>query len=412
MTVVTLAQEAARPERGSFRVPRFEVSIEGASLSHDVLRDVVSVTYRDSVAELDGFELSVSNWDSDRRRFKYTGAETAADLEGSGPDSELAKLFEPCNKHVEVRLGYVNALQLMLTGSVTTLEPKFPSGGEPTLTVRGLNVLHELRRKQYTWAWENKRDSEIAQNLATLRDPDTGNQRFPLPIEVDRAALSAEDPIEYVAQQNQYDIDFLAMRARERGYVVFVQEEDERAGRPRRLWFGPSHGGQASTLHPVIFELEWGKGLIEFTPTLSTAHQVKSVTVNGWNRQTREQISATVSLDDEELNRNQDLHRVLRSCDPREEIVVSEPVFTPGEAERRARDILENRLGSMVTAEASCVGLPDLRAGGLVHIVGLGARFSGIYFVTEATHTIDASGYMTKFKARREAALPNPEGGA
>ena len=37
-----------------------------------------------------------------------------------------------------------------------------------------------------------------------------------------------------------------------------------------------------------------------------------------------------------------------------------------------------------------------------MQIEGLGARFSGTYFVTETTHTIGDSGYTTKFNARRE----------
>jgi hypothetical protein len=37
-----------------------------------------------------------------------------------------------------------------------------------------------------------------------------------------------------------------------------------------------------------------------------------------------------------------------------------------------------------------------------VRIAGLGVRFSGEYFVTETTHTINDSGYITRFNARRE----------
>jgi len=43
-----------------------------------------------------------------------------------------------------------------------------------------------------------------------------------------------------------------------------------------------------------------------------------------------------------------------------------------------------------------------------VKVRGVGARFSGVYFVTESTHTIDEKGYSTRFKARRE----QPEEGA
>ena len=91
---------------------------------------------------------------------------------------------------------------------------------------------------------------------------------------------------------------------------------------------------------------------------------------------------------------------------PREEVVVNEPVFTEAQAKERALAILSDRQKEMVTATGSTVGLPDLRAGRKVLLSGLGARFSGSYFLTETTHTIGASGYTTRFTARREDSAP------
>jgi phage protein D len=299
-------------------------------------------------------------------------------------------------------MGYVGELTVMLTGNFTTMEPNFTSGGAPTLTVRGLNVLHQLRRKQHSDPWLNKKDSEIAEDLGKLRDRDNGRVRFPLPIVVDENARDNEEkPIDFVSQWQQYDIDFLFTRARQRGYVVYVQEEDRRSGRPRQLYFGPSDAtvpGQRQ----VTFRLEWGKSLIDFKPTLTTANQVRSVTVNGWDRVNRRPISETVTLDDRRLNRNRDLHGLLDRCDPREEIVVEEPVFTRPQARERAIALLKARQREMVTATGTTIGLPDLRSGQRIQIGGLGARFNGIYFVTETTHTIGGSGYTTRFGARRE----------
>ena len=60
------------------------------------------------------------------------------------------------------------------------------------------------------------------------------------------------------------------------------------------------------------------------------------------------------------------------------------------------------RSNDLVKASGTCVGLPDLRAGRRVRIAGLGARFSGEYFITDTTHTINDNGYITKFNGRRE----------
>ena len=64
--------------------------------------------------------------------------------------------------------------------------------------------------------------------------------------------------------------------------------------------------------------------------------------------------------------------------------------------------LLQERQKSMVQASATTIGLPDLRAGQLVEILGLGSRFSGIYFITDTTHTIGDGGYTTQFNCRRE----------
>jgi anti-sigma regulatory factor (Ser/Thr protein kinase) len=71
--------------------------------------------------------------------------------------------------------------------------------------------------------------------------------------------------------------------------------------------------------------------------------------------------------------------------------------------------LLDDRLHQLVEANGTTVGLPDLRAGQTVHIRRLGARFSGKYFVTKTTHTLDDNGYRTKFTAQRIAPLDNAD---
>lgn len=406
MDVTTLAQESVRQH--GFYVPQFEVRIEGVGLPRDVLRDVVQLTYKDNIKEIDGFELTVNNWDATTRAFKYCGGETAADLKGSTRDSQRYRLFEPCNKEVQVWMGYAGDLRQVLRGTFTTMEPNFTASGPPTLNVRGLNALHQLRRKQYSTTWGDKRDSEIARDIATLTDKDLGKdkKRFPMPIVVNPNALGKEQPLPYVSQKNQYDIDFLLTRALRLGYVVYIREGDPSARsadeRKTHLYFGPSDGAVPGQ-RDVTFELKWGVSLVDFKPTLTTANQIRSVTVNGWDRAKKKPITVKATLDDKEMNVNADLHELLNACDPREEVVVDKPVYAEKDAKALAQAILKDRTKEIVKASGTCVGLPDLRAGRRVRIAGMGARFDGDYFVTETTHTINDSGYVTKFNARREA---------
>src|SRR5262249_34868569 len=119
MPVVTLREESK--QQGDFYVPRFEIKIAGVSLPANVLRDVIQVTYKDNIKELDSFELTVSNWDAAKREFKYIGTETkdSLDLDKKSPQkyNPLHRLFDPCRHEVEVHIGYGDNVSLMLKGN-------------------------------------------------------------------------------------------------------------------------------------------------------------------------------------------------------------------------------------------------------------------------------------------------------
>ena len=193
------------------------------------MRDVTQVTYHDNIKEIDSFDITVGNWDAKKRKFKYIGSpRTTPRSRPPSPDAQRYKLFEPCAREFTLYMGYGSNLQRMTTAHVTTMQPTFPSAGSSTLSMRALNVLHRLRDKQHTPPpWKNLKESEIAKSIKTLNDPATQRK---VKVRVSDAALSTEQPIDYVAQNNQYDIDFLFVRARLAGYVVFVGEETNDSG--------------------------------------------------------------------------------------------------------------------------------------------------------------------------------------
>ena len=398
----TMAQ--ASLAAGGFYVPQFQLLVSGSQLPGNVLRDVVEIVYKDKIDEIDSCELTVNNWDADRRRFKYVGSEDL-DAQGSStsgdPDAKYWTVFDPCNKTVEVHLGYLpGGLERMMVGTFTTVEPNFPSSGPPVLQVRLLNRLHRLRSKKYDGQWSsaqisNLTDSFIAEDISNLRDPDTKQKRFPIPIVTDANAKSKEPTLVYVVQKNQYDIDFLWSRARVNGYDVRIEGEQG----SEQLMFGPSGAPDRPT-----YQLDWGRSLIDFKPTLTTANQFKSVTVRGWDRATQKPIEEKIDFTDPDVGKyNKDLHYLLDQCDPREEIVEELPVYTKEEARSRALSILTDQHKRMVRAVGTTVGLPLLRAGSKVQLgTSVGSRLSGTYFVTATQHTFNNSGYTTRFEARRE----------
>ena len=349
--------------------------------------------------------------------------------------------------------GNTDSLPTMMRGTVTTLALNFSSKGPYTLTVRGINVLHRLRGKQHTDAWPKKAKknsgdpkdnsellitfSEILRDLNTKKDKKKKKKRFPLDIvldpeqkmstqrnatesQVDQASKKeqiknndrSKDPkLPFVIQRNQYDIDFIYTLSRRLGYDVFLDERRREPGSNKCEEILCVQ--RSEQLKDVTLVLKWGESLIDFKPKLTTANQVTAVTVNGWNRRDKKPIQKRVSIDPKDPNnklskkelkklKNLDLFDLILACEAREEEVVDLPVFTEDQAFHVAIELLKNRTKDLVTADGTTIGIPELRAGRLIQIEGLGPRFNGIYFVTKTTHTISDKGYITTFSARRE----------
>lgn len=357
-----------------FYVPYFEIYIMNKKLEKSITNDILSLTYKDSLKDIDSVELTINNWDEENYDFLFINN-----------DKELQ--FYP-GQDIEVYMGYIykgkKELKKMFYGEIITLEPDFPGSGPPTLKVRGLNILHRLRTKQRSNSYKGY-DSEIAKKIA---------KRIGIDIKVKKGYTSSEENHkEYIFQHNQYDIVFLLERARTIGYELYYDPVI------KKLVF------ERSEKADTAYKLEWGKSLINFRPTLTTANQVTEVVVIGWNPRRKKKIVGKAkrkNLETRALGVKKNIKLIEKSLAKRVEIVANIPVYSKREADRLAKKILYNNSKSMVKASGSTVGLPDLRSGIYLEIGGLGDIFSGRYYVTETTHTIGGSGYTTNFSARRE----------
>jgi phage protein D len=392
-------------QREPFYVPRFQVFIRGKQLPSDVVEDILQVTYKDNVNEIDSFSIDINNWDATGRTFKF-----------APPLKEYVGVFDP-GTPVEIWMGYQNDMRQMMRGEITSLAATFPEGGAPTLTITGLNELHKFRTEQHTYSWDKKSDSDIAKELCGL-PVQKGKPGLGIPLDPNSTPSSDETPETFVFMNNQYDIVFLLERARRHGYEVYLKNTDKK--QKQTLYFGLS---ESNAVVPV-YQLEWGKSLLNFKPTLSTAKQVSQVTVCGWDRTANKRIEEKFSLQDLWKKQNKSateiarLSKIAEAYGNRSEIVTDKPVHTKAEARKLAEGILTNQDNKLIEGTGATVGLPDLRAGCALRIIGFGIQstkkdkkdvlvgngsdFDGEYYVTQTTHSIGGSGYRTDFSARRE----------
>ncbi len=399
----------------TFYVPSVQLKVRGRALGAEVIHDLIEVTYKDSVNEIDSFHIEINNWDADERKFKF-----APPLKTSTQD--FTGIFDP-GTEIELWMGYQNGsnMRRMMVGIITSLEPNFTESVAPTLTISGLNQIHQLRGEQHTYSWTDKRDTDIAIELGN-KPIQSGKPGLGIQVKSNPASDESADP--FVFMNNQYDILFLLERARRHGYEVYLDEDPE-SGK-KVLYFGLSQ----SNANVPVYQLEWGRSLINFKPTLSTAKQVNEVKVRGWDRTANKPIEFKYDLQtlwkDEGKSKAEiaRLSQIAKAYASRSEVVTKPPVRTLAEAKQLARATLEDQSKRLIEAAGATLGLPDLRAGCALEIIGFGIRtdingqlqgtssdFDGEYYVTESTHTIGGGGYRTQFFARKEGPV-QLQGGA
>lgn len=372
----------------NFLAPQFLIKLKGQNLGNEVIRDVLQVSYKDDLENLDAFDFTLHDWDPMTLTTKYS---SPFDQNGQlrkipGTDFDIPN-FEP-GARVDLYMGYYGATDpiLMMSGKVASASVSFPASGNPTFTVRVLNLLFDLQRAQETLTFEGKKPTEIAREIASS-----------LEIEL-QTSPGEEQVIDFIGMNNEYPIVFLARLAKREGYDLFVNIESDE---DPKLFFG------LRETSPEEYELEWGRSLMQFTPTLKLKDQVQKVVVRGWNPTesgANRAIEAEATWDDLEIDMPDAklLEQISFSVTNATEEITDQPVSSEEVARALALAAMRRIIQGLITGTGTTVGLPTLRAGSRLSMKGLGFRYSWTYVVTESTHKMEDSGYTTEFGARME----------
>lgn len=282
----------------------------------------------------------------------------------------------------------------LIIGEITAIEPVFSAAGRPTLRVRGYDRSHRLTRGKKTRTYGDANptgsgitDEQIINTIVQETDQVTGKQ-------VDTSGLSGLKYY-YVLQYNQTDLEFLWSRARLLGYQVYVED--------KKLYFqkADAHRGAQSD-KPAA--LRWGHNLRSFEPRLTLMHQVDQAMVKGWDPATKRAIESTNSSDTSKtipaigLGKKGSALAKETLGGTAEEVVVDHPILTVDQAKAMAAARFAEAESEFIQADGECrEGDPRLIAGRVVTIEGVGERFSGDYYVTEARHVYAKGTYEVTF---------------
>ena len=138
--------------------------------------------------------------------------------------------------------------------------------------------------------------------------------------------------------------------------------------------------------------LEWGKNLISFSPRLSLSGQHGIQVVQSYNYKLAQTIvsvlpALAVASDFEDIIERLGSAAVDQLVELGRYVSRGEQVSDHLEGAALAKSILQQLLEGLYEGSGSCIGMPQLRAGDMIEIRGVGKRFSGKYRLRRVTHT-------------------------
>jgi len=345
-------------------IPQFELSSGNTQIDPELKADITTVEVTEDVDMPAMLTFNLVLWDSTRQQINEDYF------------SEFA-LGTP----LELAMG-IDEVAPIFTGEVTALAPEF--GGlarGDNLKIQAYNRLYRLQFGTQQRTFEKMTSSDIASSIA---------DEVGLTSTVDNSVAKHS----HVTQNNISNLKFLNKLATPINYEVLVED--------KTLYFRESQESQGHTL-----SLTYRNELIEFTPRQRALPLGEKVEVRGWDVVSKQAILGTAGAGDEtsKMEGAQSGAEISSAAfESATRTITHVPVADTEEATQIAKAWYNQQQRNFIEADGSCVGLPSLRAGQTIEIVGVGETFSGIYYVSSVTHTLGTEGYQTRFKVRRNAA--------
>jgi hypothetical protein len=385
-------------------VPDYSLAINGNKIPDALKSSVTGITFDSGVNAADRIEVAIANpgleWlQSHINGLGFLPFPTNVRIGPvQTPNFNGTGLFDMGNK-VELSLGYADqVLSSVFEGEITGIEVNLPASGMPTMTIVAHNYLNRLSTGSYARGFGPLPDVFVAAILSA--------ENLLLPL-IDPAVVAASTAIAVLnkifcgsgpKQKAQTDFNLLKEIARAYDADFWVEGTTLYLSRFVFKEFTPS------------VTLGWGSSLLEFTPRITTVGSVFGVGAKftlsviplsfmvtaSWNFNT-ESLAINVIPGATAASVKTLVGPIIS--------IINRPIYSPADIiksaffiTRKLRDTINNRL----TATATAVGDPAIKANAVVQFNAIGPDFSGNYRVTNAHHVIDSEGYRTKFKVRKE----------
>ena len=294
-------------------------------------------------------------------------------------------LFE-LGKKVEIHIGYADSqkerseLSMLFVGLITAVNWNFGEENFLDISVEGEDYSFLLMKSKYESPIQEETVSnvvqkiidEVYQNVFETIDIEATTQTYPQTV-----------------NQEENDYLFMDALAKRIGYQFYIEN--------RNFHFIPF-----PTEQKTMLTLHYGQEILSFKPELNIKKEIEQVRVVGLEFSSEnEPIVGEANLErgDDDLSSDAGIKALLRRLNS-VKYEVREAVRSNEEAMQRAESLLEQFSQNFFRAELKSIGIPELKAGVSITLVGLGERFSRDYYVEKAQHSFSEQGYETTLTLR------------
>ncbi|SEP63990.1 Phage late control gene D protein (GPD) [Solimonas aquatica] len=283
---------------------------------------------------------------------------------------------------IQVSMGPHAQSRTVFKGRLSSLALSATQGSVPEVRICAEDALMDFRMTRRFKTYENLRDAEIAEQLASEHGL--------------RAAADAEGPTHALVQQwNQTDLAFLRERAQRIGAQLWIDDGT--------LHFSSRTQRAASAPRLTLVQ---GNELLALEISADLAHQRSSVHASGYDEIAKAQIDESAQASDiagEAAGHRHGIEVLERAFGTRDSYRVNDVPFAGEQAQSWARAALQARARSFVQVRGITTGSPTMTVGATLELQRVGALFEGgDYIVTQLRHQYDtSSGFRTQFCAER-----------
>lgn len=270
----------------------------------------------------------------------------------------------------------------LIKGEVTGFEAEYDATRLRTV-LRGYDLSHRLHRGRQTQTYKNVTDSDIARQVAQRAGLQVG--------QVDSTSVT----FDHVSQANQSDWDFLKARAREIGFEMGMEDGKFYFRQPVHASGAPQAGDYQNHTDPL--QLVFGDDLLEFRPRVTSAEQVSTVKVRGWDPVQKQAVIGSAQAGTVAAGIQDQPSTLASTFGGPTFTAVNRPLPQQPMVDGAASSIAEIISGAFAEADGVAIGNPDLKAGSTVSVGVVGDHFEGQYTLSGARHVFGENGYRTHF---------------